>query len=212
MFYYQRNLLSQTDECTKEVFTQIVTSSDVIGTINSVRSICVDADGLERQGRADEARARREEASRLKRKLPGFLFQATFDESVSKNGRRGRWRKQSAARLTGLYVCDFDHVDNPRDVFEGWLREHPSSDASDPKGGLLSDLGICLVYVTPSGHGLKVVATADARRGNLIGNQRWLASQLGMQTDEACKDASRLSFACRLDDILFIHQQTLFDY
>ena len=194
------------------MFTQIVTSSDVIGTINSVRSICVDADGLERQGRADEARARREEASRLKRKLPGFLFQATFDESVSKNGRRGRWRKQSAARLTGLYVCDFDHVDNPRDVFEGWLREHPSADASDPKGGLLSDLGICLVYVTPSGHGLKVVATADARRGNLIGNQRWLASQLGMQTDEACKDASRLSFACRLDDILFIHQQTLFDY
>lgn len=176
-----------------------------------MRSLNAEADGLEAQGHADEAKKKREEASNLKKKLPGFLFQATFDESTSKNGRKGRWRKQSAAHLTGLYVCDFDHVDNPRTVFDRWLAEHPSADADNPKGGL-SQLGICLVYVTPSGHGLKVVATADTSRGNLIDNQRWLASQLGMETDEACKDASRLSFACRLDDILFINQKTLFDY
>lgn len=177
-----------------------------------MRTLNAEADGLEVQGHADEAKKKREEASNLKKKLPGFLFQATFDESTSKNGRRGRWRKQSAAHLTGLYVCDFDHVDNPRTVFDRWLGEHPSDDDMERGKGLLSDLGICLVYVTPSGHGLKVVAKADAQRGNLIDNQRWLASQLGLQTDEACKDASRLSFACRLDDILYIHKQTLFDY
>ena len=46
-----------------------------------------------------------------KRKLPAFIFQATFDETTSKNGRVGRWRKQAATRLTGLVVMDIDHVD-----------------------------------------------------------------------------------------------------
>ena len=35
----------------------------------------------------------------LKRKLPAFIFQATFDETQSKKGKVGRWRKQSATRL-----------------------------------------------------------------------------------------------------------------
>ena len=40
----------------------------------------------------------------LKRKLPAFIFQAMFDETLSKNGKVGRWRKQAATRLTGLVV------------------------------------------------------------------------------------------------------------
>ena len=46
----------------------------------------------------------------LKRKLPAFIFQATFDETTSKSGKTGAWRKQSATRLTGLVVMDIDHV------------------------------------------------------------------------------------------------------
>ena len=42
----------------------------------------------------------------LKRKLPAFIFQATFDETTSKAGKPGAWRKQSATRLTGLVVMD----------------------------------------------------------------------------------------------------------
>ena len=42
----------------------------------------------------------------LKRKLPAFIFQAMFDETLSKNGKVGRWRKQAATRLTGLVVMD----------------------------------------------------------------------------------------------------------
>ena len=56
----------------------------------------------------------------LKRKLPAFIFQATFDETTSKTGKIGRWRKQAATRLTGLVVMDIDHIENPREVFEGW--------------------------------------------------------------------------------------------
>ena len=40
----------------------------------------------------------------LKRKLPAFIFQAMFDETESKAGKLGRWRKQAATRLTGLVV------------------------------------------------------------------------------------------------------------
>ena len=36
----------------------------------------------------------------LKRKLPAFIFQATFDETTSAKGRLGAWRKQAATRLT----------------------------------------------------------------------------------------------------------------
>ena len=52
---------------------------------------------------------------------------------------------------------------------------------------------------------------ADAERGNLIDNARWLAAQLGMETDEACKDASRLSFISTTDDILYINDK-IFTY
>ena len=52
----------------------------------------------------------------LKRKLPAFIFQATFDETTSKAGKLGRWRKQAATRLTGLVVMDVDHVE-PRSIW-----------------------------------------------------------------------------------------------
>ena len=139
------------------------------------------------------------ERQALKKGLPGMLFQATFVESKSKKGVPGRWRKQSAAQLNGLYMCDFDHIDDPRKVYASWGGEEK-----------LRQLGVMLCYVTPSGHGMKLVARADIGK-NLIDNARWLASQLGMETDEACKDASRLSFISTLEDILFIDEK-IFDY
>ena len=45
---------------------------------------------------------------KLKRGLPAFIFQAMFDETQSKKGKIGRWRKQAATRLTGLVVMDID--------------------------------------------------------------------------------------------------------
>ena len=57
----------------------------------------------------------------LKRKLPAFIFQATFDETPSKKGKLGAWRKQAATRLTGLVVLDIDHVEKPRIMIEGWM-------------------------------------------------------------------------------------------
>ena len=139
----------------------------------------------------------------LKRKLPAFIFQATFDETQSKKGKVGRWRKQSATRLTGLVVMDIDHIENPRAVFESW---HLAADDRTKRTGIL------LVYVTPSGKGLKVVFKADVAKGNLIDNQHAMASELGNVTiDESGKDSSRMSYICKESDILFIDKE-LFTY
>lgn len=135
----------------------------------------------------------------LKRKLPAFIFQATFDETISKSGKKGRWRKQCATQLTGLVVMDIDHIENPHEVYSKWT----SLD--------FAKLGILFVYITPSGKGLKVVFKADTSKGNLIDNQHVMAKILGVVVDESCKDASRMSFICREEDILYMNKE-LFTY
>ena len=137
----------------------------------------------------------------LKRKLPAFIFQATFDETTSKAGKLGQWRKQAATRLTGLVVMDIDHIENPREVHGEWLKVH----------GDLKELGILLIYITPSGKGLKIVFKARTDWGNLIDNQHAMAEVLGVEVDESCKDASRMSFICKETDILYLDKE-LFTY
>ena len=139
--------------------------------------------------------------AQLKRKLPAFIFQATFDVTTSKSGKTGAWRKQSATHLTGLVVMDVDHIENPLTLYKGWVE----------KGLDWKQLGILLIYITPSGKGLKIVFKADAQKGNLIDNQHAMAEVLGVEVDESCKDASRMSFICKESDILYMDKE-LFTY
>ena len=139
--------------------------------------------------------------AQLKRKLPAFIFQATFDETTSKSGKTGAWRKQAATHLTGLVVMDVDHIENPLTLYQGWVE----------KGLDWKLLGILLIYITPSGKGLKIVFKADAQKGNLIDNQHAMAEVLGVEVDESCKDASRMSFICKETDILYLDKE-LFTY
>ena len=81
------------------------------------------------------------------------------------------------------------------------------------KGLDMKALGIVLIYISPSGKGLKIVFKARLDWGNLIDNQYALAHILGdgVVPDEACKDASRMSFICKESDILYIDKE-LFTY
>ena len=141
----------------------------------------------------------------LKRKLPAFIFQATFDETTSQKGKLGAWRKQSATRLTGLVVMDVDHVESEE------LRVKSEEFAAADFKQRAAELGILLIYITPSGQGLKIVFKARTERGNLIDNQHQMAKVLGVEVDESCKDASRMSFICKESDILYIDKE-LFTY
>ena len=121
----------------------------------------------------------------LKRKLPAFIFQATFDETTSPKGKVGAWRKQAATRLTGLVVMDLDHVENPLALYQGWIE----------KGLDLKALGILLVYISPSGKGLKIVFKARLAWGNLIDNMHAMSKILGddVEPDEACRSEEHTS-------------------
>ncbi len=141
----------------------------------------------------------------LKRKLPAFIFQASFDETPSNKGKIGAWRKQSGTRLTGLVVMDVDHIENEE------LRVKCEEFRSAEFVEKARELGILLVYITPSGHGLKIVFKARMEWGNLIDNQHQMGRLLGFVVDESCKDASRMSFICKESDILFIDKE-LFTY
>ena len=140
-------------------------------------------------------------ASACKKGLPAFTFQATFVRSKSAKGREGIWRKQSAAKLNGLYVCDFDHIEDPRKLF---------FDMCNKQAKLVNE-EVMLAFITVSGQGLKIVAKADASRGNIIDNARYFANLFGIETDESCKDATRLSFCPGKDDILMLNKE-IFNY
>ena len=215
MFSYQQNFFTPTKEVTREQFWALVGAPLTKELIDAVRAA---------KARGDDA-----EAARLKKRLPAFIFQATFDVTVSKKGREGRWRKQAATRLNGLCVLDIDHVEDPRQLFMNWgLTTTKTTKTTVAASSDLKKLSkvvpvvvekeselssrILLVYVTPSGRGLKVVFKADPEVGNLIDNMNAMASVLGVEADQACKDASRMSFICTREDILFINENELFTY
>ena len=140
----------------------------------------------------------------LKKSLPFVIFIATYDESESANSKKmGRWRNQKYCRLNGLCVIDFDHVEG--DVHKVW--EESFAKLSDE-----DKARVLFVFVTPSGHGLKVVFIADAAVGNLIDNQIVFSRKLGLNPDEACKDASRGAFLTTSEDIIFIDEEKLINY
>lgn len=152
-------------------------------------------------------KAHKDKADELKRSLPGVCFQAAdFEMSVGtkkfNKGKKGHWREQLKAYLSGLAVIDADHCGNPRELYERLKAQFD-----------LKELGILLIYISASGEGLKIVFKARAEWGNLICNQYEMAAQLGIldYVDDACKDSSRLSFVTGEDDVLYMDAEELFD-
>ncbi len=137
----------------------------------------------------------------MKKHLPFVIFVATYPERETKGGKAKRWRSQKFAELTGLVVLDVDHIE---DVEHVWTYQIQNRN--------LAELGILLVYVTPSGHGLKIVFKARTDWGNLIDNQLRLAKMLGLEADSSCKDAARGAFLTTTNDILYINEEELFTY
>ena len=134
--------------------------------------------------------------------LPVCCFQASFGLSINKKGVEGTWRESTAAHLTGLVVIDLDHVENPLEIIDRILGRED-----------FSELGIMLIYITPSGSGIKIVFIARPEWGNLMDNQYEMAQLLGVldSIDSGCKDAARASFVPKSDDVKFL-DESLFTY
>ena len=164
----------------------------------------------------------------LKKSLPFVIFIATYEETAPEGKVMAAWRKQEHCRLNGLCVIDFDHVDEKplvqtpsnSPLLRGRI---PEADQTTPSlreiwnaayGKLTEEdkKRILFVFVTPSGHGLKVVFMADPAIGNLIDNQIVFSQKLGLNPDESCKDASRGAFLTTSDDVILINEEKLYTY
>ena len=198
MFCYQRSFGQPTEVITKEQFRALITAPETIRKVKEAREALAQGDKAGYDSK--------------KKSLPFVIFIATYDESEKvfenkrtgeKTTRRGRWRNQKYCRLNGLCVIDFDHVEG--DVRKIW--EEAYSKLSDE-----DKARILFVFVTPSGHGLKVVFIADAAIGNLIDNQIVFSKKLGLNPDEACKDASRGAFLTTSEDVILINEEKLITY
>ena len=198
MFCYQRSFGLPTEVVTLEQFRALLSAPETIRKV--------------REAREALARGDKNAYDRKKKGLPLAIFIGTFEESVKvienkKTGEKkevsGYWRLQKHCRLNGLCVIDFDHVEG--DVHKVWEEAYARLSEEDKKR-------ILFVFVTPSGHGLKVVFIADAAVGNLIDNQIVFSRKLGLNPDEACKDASRGAFLTTSEDIIFIDEERLITY
>ena len=144
-------------------------------------------------------------ADDLKKSLTAFQFSCyLFDEATvkTKDGKtkKGPRRKLVGCHLNGLVMLDIDHVDNPMEVWEKLQANE----------GLMKR--VVLVHITSSGHGIRIIFTADIKTGNLADNQIAFAADLGYSPDQSCIDATRNSFAPKENEILFIDEEKLFNY
>ena len=122
-----------------------------------------------------------------KRALPAFCFQAHFKEGK---------RCNAGAQSSGLYMLDIDHIEG--DAFE------QGKDLVKRMAASGTAQEVYLVHVTPSGHGLRIVARATKDGpGTIAECQARLAAKLGVECDPAVKDIARASFAVPRSYLLY---------
>ncbi len=199
MFSYQQQLTdSRTRLITPEVFWAYCKAPQTAKLVSEARQALESGD--------------EKTYNKKKKQLALMIFVGTFEESEKKqeNKRTGEtwteramWRTQSHVHLNGLVVADYDHLEG--DVRQLWADAYERLSPVDKAR-------IVMVFVTPSGHGLKPVFTADPSIGNLIDNQNDLSAKLGLPLDSSGKDGSRGAFMTTADDIIYINEEKLFTY
>ena len=165
-------------------------------------------EGLKKKGAGEAFKALTDEeklgrwATALKESLPPLIFGARdFDETPLKKdpSRTMKRRVLAGIHLSGLFMFDVDHVDNPHEIYErtrvdGFPWE------------------VVFAHLTSSGKGLRLVCKARVEVGNIADNQIELAKALGVKADASCIDASRISYAPMREDVYYLNEEELLNY
>ena len=126
-----------------------------------------------------------DEMARLKRQLPVITPHAcrfTGDGS----------RKSSNAVPSGLVMLDIDHIDDPWDFFARWIAPV-----------LTTENKIYFVAITPSGHGIRVIAEREPEE-SIPAAQKRLAHYFALtEFDAVTKDLARASFLMPWSYVLY---------
>lgn len=142
--------------------------------------------------------------TQLKSSLPAVIPTVThFEESTNRFGKVGKWRLQEHGYLSGLVVLDADHVPNPEERIEEWLKRED-----------FKELGIVWIFITPSGEGIKVVFKAHEDWGNIMDNAYHMAELLGVldYCDAQCKNADHAHFIPKASDVKYADWDEYFNY
>ena len=160
----------------------------------------------------------------LKNSLPDFVFAVNEFGLVQKTDKDGnpkldkdgqpvmyRRRKQENIRhLSGLFMSDYDHLPfPPQELYE--RTRVPGFPWQ-----------VRLSHLTSSGQGLRLVCECLRGAGHIADQQYLMARELGMLDvmgttgkhvcDNSCVNADRISYCPRLQDILFIDEDKLFNF
>lgn len=132
-----------------------------------------------------------DELSRLKRQLPVITPHAC-------RFRGDGSRKSDNAVPSGLVMLDIDHIDDPRDFFSRWIAPV-----------LTAENKIYFVAITPSGHGIRVIAEREPEE-SIPTAQKRLAHYFALtEFDAVTKDLARASFLMPWSYVLYCEPSQL---
>ena len=110
-------------------------------------------------------------------------------------------RRSSNAVPSGLVMLDIDHIDDPREFFSRWI--FPAINKSAPSGEDLGGASIYFVAITPSGHGLRVIAEREPEE-SIPAAQKRLATWFCLtEFDAVTKDLARASYLMPWSYVLY---------
>jgi hypothetical protein len=124
----------------------------------------------------------------IKKQLPVITWQAYFEGA----------RKNDLAQPSGLFILDVDGIDNP---YKLWSKIIGRSD----------ELGIMVAHKTPSMHGLRLVCKCRPEFTTIDECQQWLAKEIGVEHDAACKDWARASYVVPASYVYYLDQKVFID-
>ena len=135
----------------------------------------------------------------LKSQLPAMMPMGTVGDLT---------RKKENCTPTGLVMIDIDCPPTPKG---GGLSQWESDVRKMVVGDLNAKYGIRLVHITPSGRGLRILATchADGMEATIERISQGMNLEAIGKVDPVCKDLSRLSYLVPAEDILY--ESGLFD-
>lgn len=129
-----------------------------------------------------------EKQQQMKKQLPGITPNAWFDGA----------RKNELAHPSGNFMLDIDGVENPYQLWRSIIARR-------------EELGILLAHKTPSTHGLRLICRCRKEFSSINECQQWLAKEIGVKHDPACKDWARFSYAVPHDYIYYMDSKGLFE-
>jgi hypothetical protein len=125
----------------------------------------------------------------LKKQLPVITFQAYFEGA----------RKNDLAQLSGCFMYDGDGIEDPKAFYE------------EKVAGRIEELGILYAGMTPSRHGLRLVARLRPEFKSIAEGQQWLGEQVGWECDPQCKDLARASYVVPEGYVFFLDEKGMFE-